>query len=46
MKGRKKKIRNSNRKVRLSGFRTRSKTAAGRRIIRNKRRKHGKFVVG
>lgn len=40
------KIRKSNRKRRLSGFRTRSKTAAGRRIIRRKRRKHGKFVVG
>ncbi len=46
MKGRKTKIRKSNRKRRLSGFRTRSKTAGGRRIIRNKRRKRGRFVVG
>jgi len=40
------KIRKSNRKLRLSGFRTRSKTAAGRRMIKRKRRRHGKFVVG
>lgn len=46
MKGFKIKIRKSNRKKRLSGFRTRSKTAGGRKIIRNKRRKRGKFVVG
>jgi len=46
VKGRKTKIRSSNCKRRLSGFRTRSKTAAGRRIIKAKRRKHGKFVVG
>lgn len=46
MKGRKTKIRHSNRKLRLSGFRTRSKTAGGRRVIRSKRRKKGKFVVG
>ncbi|MBC8327670.1 MAG: 50S ribosomal protein L34 [Planctomycetes bacterium] len=39
-------MRSTNRKLRLSGFRTRSKTAAGRRIIKAKRRKHGKFVVG
>ncbi|HJM40275.1 MAG: 50S ribosomal protein L34 [Planctomycetota bacterium] len=43
MKGRKVKLRKSNRKKRLSGFRTRSKTPGGRRIIKNKRRKYGKF---
>ena len=43
MKGRKVKIRKSNRKRRLSGFRTRSKTVGGRRIIRRRRRKKGKF---
>jgi ribosomal protein L34 len=41
------KIRNSNRKrAKKIGFRTRSKTAAGRRIIKNKIKKSGKFRVG
>jgi len=44
MKGFKTKIRNSNRKLRLSGFRTRSKTRGGRKIIRRKRRRRGRFV--
>jgi len=44
MKGFKTKIRNTNRKRRLSGFRTRSKTRGGRKIIRRKRRRHGRFV--
>ncbi|KAA3608332.1 MAG: 50S ribosomal protein L34 [Planctomycetota bacterium] len=39
-------MRKSNRKRRSSGFRARSKTASGRRIIKAKRRRHGKFVVG
>lgn len=45
MKGRKTKIRKSNRKRRNYGFRSRSKTAGGRNIIRRKRRKRGKFVA-
>jgi len=45
VKGRKTKIRKSNRKRRKFGFRSRSKTAGGRRIIRRKRRKSGKFVA-
>ncbi|MHC4380005.1 MAG: 50S ribosomal protein L34 [Planctomycetota bacterium] len=44
MKGRRTKIRKSNNKRRKYGFRSRSKTAGGRAIIRRKRRKHGKFV--
>jgi len=45
VKGRKTKIRNSNRKRRKYGFRGRSKTAGGRAIIRRKRKKRGKFVA-
>lgn len=45
MKGRKTKIRKSNLKRRKYGFRSRSKTAGGRNIIRRKRRKRGKFVA-
>jgi len=38
------KIRNSNRKrARKVGFRTRSKTAAGRKIIKNKRKRSGGY---
>jgi len=44
VKGRKTKIRKSNVKRNKYGFRSRSKTAGGRNIIRRKRRKHGKFV--
>ncbi|MFK5955854.1 MAG: 50S ribosomal protein L34 [Planctomycetota bacterium] len=44
MKGRKTNIRKSNNKRRKYGFRSRSKTAGGRAIIRRKRRRHGKFV--
>ncbi len=44
MKGRKTKIRKSNRKRRKYGFRSRSQTAGGRNIIKRKRRKRGKFV--
>jgi ribosomal protein L34 len=44
MKGRKTKIRKSNNKRRKYGFRSRSKTAGGRKIIGRKRRKRGKFV--
>ena len=41
------KIRNSNRKrARKVGFRSRSKTAGGRKIIKRKRAKSGKFRVG
>ena len=39
-------IRNTTKKRSRYGFRSRSKTAGGRRVIRAKRRKHGKFVVG
>ena len=40
------KIRNSNRKrARKVGFRSRSKTAGGRKIIKRKRAKSGKFRV-
>ncbi len=40
----KKKIRNSNsKKSKLSGFRTRNKTASGRKIIARKRRKGTKI---
>ncbi|HBF22528.1 MAG TPA: 50S ribosomal protein L34 [Planctomycetes bacterium] len=45
MKGRKVLVRKSNRKRRAYGFRSRSKTAGGRRIIRRKRRRHGRFVA-
>lgn len=45
MKGRKTKIRKSNRKRRRYGFRSRSQTRGGRNIIRRKRRKRGKFVA-
>ncbi|MBL8695119.1 MAG: 50S ribosomal protein L34 [Planctomycetes bacterium] len=39
--------RRSNRKrARKVGFRTRSKTRGGRRIIKRKRQKSGKFRVG
>lgn len=44
MKGRKTKIRKSNAKRRKYGFRSRSKTAGGRKIIARKRKKRGKFV--
>jgi len=44
-KGRAVKTRNSNRKRRAYGFRSRSKTAGGRNVIRRKRRKSGKFVA-
>ena len=38
------KVRRSNRKrARKVGFRTRSKTASGRKIIKNKRKKSGGF---
>lgn len=41
------KIRRSNRKrARKVGFRTRSKTAGGRKIIKRKRKKSGSFRVG
>jgi ribosomal protein L34 len=43
-KGRKRKIRKSNVKRRKYGFRSRSKTAGGRAVIRRKRKKRGKFV--
>jgi len=43
-KGRKQKIRNTTAKRRRYGFRSRSKTAGGRNVIRRRRRKHGKFV--
>lgn len=39
-------IRRTAKKRRRYGFRSRSKTHGGRRLIRRKRRKHGKFVVG
>jgi ribosomal protein L34 len=40
-------IRRSNKKrAKKVGFRTRSKTVGGRRIIRRKRQKSGKFRVG
>ncbi|MFN0206053.1 MAG: 50S ribosomal protein L34 [Planctomycetota bacterium] len=40
-------IRQSNRKrAKKVGFRTRTKTVGGRRIIRRKRQKSGKFRVG
>jgi ribosomal protein L34 len=40
-------VRQSNRKrARKVGFRTRTKTVGGRRIIRRKRQKSGKFRVG
>jgi ribosomal protein L34 len=40
-------VRQSNRKrSKKVGFRTRSKTVGGRRIIRRKRQKSGKFRVG
>jgi ribosomal protein L34 len=42
-KGRKKKIRHTTAKRRRYGFRSRSKTAGGRNVIRRRRRKHGKF---
>jgi len=45
VKGRKTKIRKSNRKRRAYGFRSRSKTHGGRAVIKRKRRKHGKFVA-
>ncbi|MDA0666180.1 MAG: 50S ribosomal protein L34 [Planctomycetota bacterium] len=44
MKGRKTNIRKSNLKRRKYGFRSRSKTAGGRAVIRRKRRRHGKFI--
>lgn len=44
MKGRKTKIRKSNAKRRKYGFRSRTKTAGGRKIIARKRKKRGKFV--
>ena len=44
MKGRKTEIRKSNNKRRKYGFRSRSKTAGGRKIIARKRKKRGKFV--
>lgn len=41
------KIRNSKKKRQKKvGFRTRSKTAGGRKVIRRKRQKSGKFRVG
>ncbi|MCH2111884.1 MAG: 50S ribosomal protein L34, partial [Planctomycetes bacterium] len=40
MKGRKTKIRKSNRKKRLSGFRSRSRTAAGRRLLKRRRKRY------
>ncbi|MDP6929461.1 MAG: 50S ribosomal protein L34 [Planctomycetota bacterium] len=41
------KIRRSNRKrAKKVGFRSRSKTVGGRKIIKRKRRKSGKFRVG
>ena len=41
------KIRRSNQKrAKKVGFRTRSKTASGRKIIKRKRAKSGKFRVG
>ena len=43
-KGRKTKIRKTNVKRRRYGFRSRSKTAGGRAIIRRRRRKRGKFA--
>lgn len=40
-------IRRSNlKRAKKVGFRTRSKTAGGRKIIRRKRRRSGKFRVG
>ncbi|MCX8229713.1 MAG: 50S ribosomal protein L34 [Planctomycetota bacterium] len=38
-------MRHSNRKRRKYGFRSRSKTAGGRNVIRRNRRKRGKFVA-
>jgi len=38
--------RNTTKKRRRYGFRSRSKSVGGRKVIRRKRRKHGKFVVG
>lgn len=43
-KGRKKKIRHTTAKRRRYGFRSRSKTAGGRNVIRRRRRKRGKFA--
>jgi len=43
-KGRKKKIRHTTVKHRRYGFRSRSKTAGGRDVIRRRRRKRGKFA--
>jgi len=41
------KIRNSNRKrLKKVGFRSRSKTAGGRKIIKRKIKRSGKFRVG
>ncbi|MCP4093162.1 MAG: 50S ribosomal protein L34 [Planctomycetes bacterium] len=37
-------MRKSNVKRNKYGFRSRSKTAGGRAVIRRKRRRHGKFV--
>jgi ribosomal protein L34 len=38
--------RSKKKRLKKVGFRTRSKTVGGRRIIRRKRRKSGKFRVG
>lgn len=43
-KGRKKKIRHTTAKRRRYGFRSRSKTAGGRNVIRRRRKKRGKFA--
>ncbi len=42
-KGRKTKIRNTTRKRRRYGFRSRSKTPGGRAILRRQRRKRGRI---
>jgi ribosomal protein L34 len=38
--------RSKKKRLKLVGFRTRSKTPGGRAVIRRKRRKSGKFRVG